>query len=180
MVRIRTASSDFDTGAGNVSDGKRCISVRPAKMESDGGCYRNFCLFCNVFGRAGRTRKTADRAIAWFLIVFSNIRLLMEMQGREHIGWIDLLRVVACFLVVLSHCCDPFVARFDADRGAFLTGVFTGSFVRACVPLFVMMTGCCCFPYARSSGIFTGSVSDASSFRWFSGRSCCRCRISFT
>lgn len=43
----------------------------------------------------------------------------MEMQGREHIGWIDLLRVVACFLVVLSHCCDPFVARFDADRGAF-------------------------------------------------------------
>ena len=78
----------------------------------------------------------------------------MEMQGREHIGWIDLLRVVACFLVVLSHCCDPFVARFDADRGAFLTGVFTGSFVRACVPLFVMMTGVLLLPVRAELGDF--------------------------
>ena len=78
----------------------------------------------------------------------------MEMQGREHIGWIDLLRVVACFLVVLSHCCDPFVARFDADRGAFLTGVLTGSFVRACVPLFVMMTGVLLLPVRAELGDF--------------------------
>ena len=107
-----------------------------------------------MFWSCGSNRKTADRAIAWFLIVFSNIRLLMEMQGREHIGWIDLLRVVACFLVVLSHCCDPFVARFDADRGAFLTGVFTGSFVRACVPLFVMMTGVLLLPVRAELGDF--------------------------
>lgn len=78
----------------------------------------------------------------------------MEFQSREHIGWIDLLRVVACFLVVLSHCCDPFVARFDADRGAFLTGVFTGSFVRACVPLFVMMTGVLLLPVRAELGDF--------------------------
>lgn len=70
----------------------------------------------------------------------------MEIKKRENIGWVDLLRVIACFLVVLSHCCDPFVAQFDNDRSAFLTGAFTGSFVRACVPLFVMMTGVLLFP----------------------------------
>lgn len=70
----------------------------------------------------------------------------MEIKSRENIGWIDLLRIIACFLVVLSHCCDPFVAQFDNDRPAFLTGVFSGSFVRACVPLFVMMSGVLLFP----------------------------------
>ena len=70
----------------------------------------------------------------------------MEISKRENIGWVDLLRVVACFLVVFSHCCDPFVAQFDNDRSTFLTGVFSGSFVRACVPLFVMMSGVLLFP----------------------------------
>ena len=65
---------------------------------------------------------------------------------KENIGWIDLLRVVACFLVVFSHCCDPFVAQFDNDRTSFLTGVFSGSLVRPCVPLFVMMTGVLLLP----------------------------------
>ena len=37
----------------------------------------------------------------------------MELKRKETIGWIDLLRVIACFLVVFAHCCDPFVARFD-------------------------------------------------------------------
>ena len=36
--------------------------------------------------------------------------------ARERIGWIDLLRVIACFLVVFSHSCDPFVAVFDSDN----------------------------------------------------------------
>jgi len=71
---------------------------------------------------------------------------MMEFQKRENIGWVDLLRIIACFLVVLSHCCDPFVGQFDNDRTSFLTGAFTGSFVRACVPLFVMMSGVLLFP----------------------------------
>lgn len=68
------------------------------------------------------------------------------MEKKGNIGWIDLLRVIACFLVVFSHCCDPFVAQFDNDRGVFLTGVLCGSFVRACVPLFVMMTAVLLLP----------------------------------
>ncbi|WP_165040892.1 acyltransferase [Dysgonomonas sp. ZJ709] len=70
----------------------------------------------------------------------------MEIKKRESIGWIDLLRIIACFLVVLSHCCDPFVAQFETDRNSFLTGVSIGSLVRCCVPLFVMMTGVLLFP----------------------------------
>lgn len=44
----------------------------------------------------------------------------MEINKRENIGWIDLLRVTACFLVVFAHCCDPFVARFDTFTFAVL------------------------------------------------------------
>lgn len=70
----------------------------------------------------------------------------LNAPARERIGWVDLLRVTACFLVVFSHCCDPFVGQFDNDRAAFLTGAFSGSFVRCCVPLFVMMTGVLLLP----------------------------------
>lgn len=76
-----------------------------------------------------------------------------EMQ-KETIGWVDLLRIIACFLVVLSHCCDPFVGQFDNDRHAFLTGAFTGSLVRACVPLFVMMSGVLLFRKRMEMGEF--------------------------
>ena len=78
----------------------------------------------------------------------------METIRNERLGWIDLLRVTACFLVVLSHCCDPFVAQFDADRATFLNGVFTGSFVRSCVPLFVMMTGVLLLPVQTEMRVF--------------------------
>lgn len=66
-------------------------------------------------------------------------------------GWIDWLRVMACFMVVLSHCCDSFVAQFDTDRVAFLTGTLTGSLMRPCVPLFVMMTGALLLPLPSSA-----------------------------
>ncbi|WP_455592177.1 acyltransferase [Bacteroides sp.] len=65
---------------------------------------------------------------------------------RKNIGWIDLLRVLACFLVVFSHSSDAFTGQFDNNRAAFLTGVFSGSFVRCCVPLFVMMTSVLLLP----------------------------------
>lgn len=62
------------------------------------------------------------------------------------IGWIDLLRVLACFLVVMAHACDPFVAQFNNNRFEFLSGVLWGSLLRPCVPLFVMMTGVLLLP----------------------------------
>ncbi|MDH6533364.1 acyltransferase [Parabacteroides sp. 52] len=70
----------------------------------------------------------------------------MQTTKREHIVWVDLLRVIACFLVILSHSCDPFVGQFENNHAEFLTGAFIGSFVRSCVPLFVMMSGVLLLP----------------------------------
>ncbi|MDH8701028.1 surface polysaccharide O-acyltransferase-like enzyme [Dysgonomonadaceae bacterium PH5-43] len=74
----------------------------------------------------------------------------MNNTERKHITWVDLLRVVACFLVVLSHACDPFVGQFNNNHYEFLTGAFIGSFVRPCVPLFVMMSAVLLLPINMS------------------------------
>lgn len=78
----------------------------------------------------------------------------METPLQQRLGWIDMLRVAACIMMVISHCCDPFVAQLDADRAAFLGGAFTGSMMRACVPLFVMMTGVLLLPVRMQTRTF--------------------------
>lgn len=75
----------------------------------------------------------------------------MAQNERINIGWIDMLRVAACFFVVFSHSCDPFVAHFDANREMFVTGVFAGSLMRPCVPLFAMMTAVLLLPIKQSA-----------------------------
>lgn len=77
----------------------------------------------------------------------------MTANEKTNIGWIDVLRVAACFLVVFSHSCDPFVAHFDANREMFLTGVLCGSLVRPCVPLFAMMTAVLLLPVKQGTTI---------------------------
>lgn len=67
-------------------------------------------------------------------------------KEKPNIGWIDMLRVIACLLVVFSHSCDPFVAHFDANREMFVTGVMCGSLARPCVPLFAMITAVLLLP----------------------------------
>lgn len=78
----------------------------------------------------------------------------MELKKKENIGWIDLLRVLACFFVVFSHSCDAFIGQFDANRESFLTGVFWGSLMRPCVPIFVMMTGVLLLPVQTDMAAF--------------------------
>ena len=78
----------------------------------------------------------------------------LNVPARERIGWVDLLRVIAFFLVVFSHSCDAFVAVFDSDRATFLQGALAGSLVRACVPLFVMMSGVLLLPVRTDAGSF--------------------------
>ena len=56
-------------------------------------------------------------------------------------------------MVVLAHCCDPFVAQFNANPQAFLTGVFAGSLMRPCVPLFAMMTAVLLLPIEKGTTI---------------------------
>ncbi len=69
-----------------------------------------------------------------------------QNTAAERRGWVDALRVVACFMVVFSHCCDGFVGCFDLENPSFITGVAFGSLVRPCVPLFVMMTAVLLLP----------------------------------
>ena len=44
----------------------------------------------------------------------------LRAPARERIGWVDFLRVTACFLAVFSHSCPPLVGVFDSDRATFL------------------------------------------------------------
>ncbi|NWJ49327.1 MAG: acyltransferase family protein [Bacteroidetes bacterium] len=78
----------------------------------------------------------------------------MEKIRNEHIAWIDLLRIIACLFVLLSHSCDPFVAQGNNNYLAFLSGTFWGSFVRPCVPLFVMMSGVLLLPIKLEMSTF--------------------------
>lgn len=75
-------------------------------------------------------------------------------NSTNHVVWIDYLRIIACFMMVLAHCCDPFVGQFDANRTEFLTGTWFGSFMRSCVPLFVMVSGVLLLPVKQDMGTF--------------------------
>lgn len=78
----------------------------------------------------------------------------MKAESAEHIVWVDLLRIIACLLVILSHCCDPFVGQFDNNHYEFLTGAYIGSLVRSCVPLFVMISGVLLLPVKMDMATF--------------------------
>ena len=67
-------------------------------------------------------------------------------NSSSHVGWIDLLRVVACVAVVLAHNCDAFVGQFLVDPVSFYTGTAIGSLMRPSVPLFVMITAVLLLP----------------------------------
>lgn len=56
-------------------------------------------------------------------------------------------------MVVVCHSCDAFVGTFN-NSNTFITGVFWGSTVRACVPLFVMMSGILLFPIKTDLSTF--------------------------
>lgn len=49
--------------------------------------------------------------------------------------WIDWLRLAELFMVVCSHCCDPFIRNPDPDACLGFWGVLWQSALRPCVPL---------------------------------------------
>lgn len=80
----------------------------------------------------------------------SGIQSAAAIGAPDRFGWVDMLRVVACLLVVTAHCCDSFVGAFDTDREAFMTGAAIGSLTRPSVPLFVMMTAFLLLPIPQT------------------------------
>lgn len=78
---------------------------------------------------------------------------MQQQPERTHLVWVDVIRLVAIFLVVCCHCCDPFnlndAARSDPGYGFW--GALYGSLLRPCVPLFAMMTGLLLLPVREES-----------------------------
>lgn len=66
----------------------------------------------------------------------------------KRIVWLDVLKLIAIFMVICVHCSDPFnvspEARSNPDYSFW--GSIYGSFLRPCVPLFVMITGILLLP----------------------------------
>lgn len=62
--------------------------------------------------------------------------------------WVDILRFIAIFMVICIHCSDPFnvspEARLNPEFNFW--GSIYGSFLRPCVPLFVMISGLLLLP----------------------------------
>lgn len=74
----------------------------------------------------------------------------------NRIVWVDILRVLAIFMVICIHCSDPFnvspEARANPDFSYW--GALYGSFLRPCVPLFVMITGILLLPVSQTANVF--------------------------
>ena len=72
--------------------------------------------------------------------------------------WIDWLRVIACFLVMMTHSCEPFY--FGGEGSLILTHSdavwvsILNVIPRACVPLFVVASSYLLLPMRYSSGDF--------------------------
>lgn len=72
--------------------------------------------------------------------------------------WIDWLRVAACFMVFIVHSTEPFYLGGEGsliltETDAFWSSFFD-SFVRSCVPLFVIASSYLLFPLKTSAGEF--------------------------
>jgi len=75
---------------------------------------------------------------------------------QPRIVWLDLLRLFAIFMVICIHCSDPFNVSPEARANPEfnLWGGIYGSFLRPCVPLFVMITGILLLPVKMSFETF--------------------------
>ena len=76
----------------------------------------------------------------------------------ERTVWIDWMRVAACFMVIMVHSTEPFY--LGGEGSLILTAsdgfwaAFFDSFVRACVPLFVVASSYLQFPIHYDTGEF--------------------------
>ena len=80
----------------------------------------------------------------------------MLTMDREK--WIDWMRVAACLMVMIVHSTEPFYLGGEGSRilteGDAYWASFFDSFVRACVPLFVVASSYLQFPLHYSTGEF--------------------------
>lgn len=80
------------------------------------------------------------------------------MEQQERIVWIDWMRVMACFMVMVVHSTEPFYLGGEgslilSESNAYWAAFFD-SMVRCCVPLFVIASSYLLFPMKQSAGEF--------------------------
>lgn len=82
---------------------------------------------------------------------------LTQQKTKQHVYWLDIVRLVAMFTVVCCHCTDPFNfypgTSPDIENIKFW-GAAYGSLIRPCVPLFVMLTGALLLPVRLETSVF--------------------------
>ena len=80
------------------------------------------------------------------------------MNTTQREVWIDWMRVVACFMVMVVHATEPFYLGGEGTliltKSDAIWASFFDSFVRACVPLFVIASSYLQFPLHYSAGEF--------------------------
>ena len=82
---------------------------------------------------------------------------LSRQNQRQHIVWLDVVRLVAMFTVVCCHSADPF--NFYPGTSPDIAnikfwGAIYGAILRPCVPLFVMITGALLLPVHGETSVF--------------------------
>lgn len=65
---------------------------------------------------------------------------------NSRMPWVDVMRLAALMMVVAAHAVDIYNATPQSDPSAAMWGGVIGSAMRACVPLFAMMTGLLLLP----------------------------------
>ena len=77
---------------------------------------------------------------------------------RERIVFLDWLRAIACFMVIVVHSCEPFYLGGEGTLIASLSDglwvTFIDSMFRASVPLFVLASSYLLFPVKTDSRTF--------------------------
>ncbi len=79
----------------------------------------------------------------------------------ERVVFLDWLRIIACFMVMVIHSCEPFYLGGAAPNVTFIANRWDAFWVslvesvcRVCVPLFVMASSYLLFPLKRPAGEF--------------------------
>ena len=85
--------------------------------------------------------------------------MIAQMSDNKRIVFLDYLRVIACFMVMVVHACECFYfggdggLHYDSAGDAFWA-TWIDSAVRACVPLFVIASSYLLFPVTKPTGEF--------------------------
>ena len=86
----------------------------------------------------------------------NNDHLINHTDRR--IVFLDYLRVVACFMVILVHCIEPFYLNSDgtyiASHNDALWVTFVNSLLRIAVPLFMMASSYLLMPISTDTTTF--------------------------